>query len=83
MGAVKVHIFSEKAAKFCEIFPLLLSTVHTDKSKGKITQNFVVISEYMNFMHGQLVNWKTLRSPSMKAIVTKANTQCNKSIPDV
>ena len=56
MGAVKVHIFSEKAAKFCEIFPLLLSTVHTDKSKGKITQNFVVISEYMNFMHGQLVN---------------------------
>ena len=24
-------------------------------------------------MHGQLVNWKTLRSPSMKAIVTKAN----------
>ena len=34
-------------------------------------------------MHGQLVNWKTLRSPSMKAIVTKAKTQCDKSIPDV
>ena len=42
-------IYSEKAAKFCEIFPLLLSTVHTDKSKGKISQNFVAFSEYMNF----------------------------------
>ena len=26
----------EKATKFCEIFPLLLTTVHTVKSKGKI-----------------------------------------------
>ena len=29
-------------------------------------------------MHGQLVNWKTLRSPSMKANVTKANTMRQK-----
>ena len=42
-------IYSEKATKFCEIFPLLLNTVHTVKSKGKISQNFVVFSEYMNF----------------------------------
>ena len=42
-------IYSEKATKFCEIFPLLLSTVHTDKSKGKISQNFVAFTEYMNF----------------------------------
>ena len=42
-------IYSEKAAKFCEIFPLLLTTVHTVKSKGKILQNFVAFSEYMNF----------------------------------
>ena len=42
-------IYSEKAAKFCEIFPLLLTTVHTVKSKGKISQNFVTFSEYMNF----------------------------------
>ena len=42
-------IYSEKATKFCEIFPLLLSTVHTDKSKGKISQHFVAFSEYMNF----------------------------------
>ena len=42
-------IYSEKATKFCEIFPLLLTTVHTVKSKGTISQNFVAFSEYMNF----------------------------------
>ena len=42
-------IYSEKATKFVEIFPLLLTTVHTVKSKGKISQNFVAFSEYMNF----------------------------------
>ena len=42
-------IYSEKATKFCEIFPLLLTTVHTVKSKGKISKNFVAFSEYMNF----------------------------------
>ena len=42
-------IYSEKATKFCEIFPLLLTVVHTVKSKGKILQNFVAFSEYMNF----------------------------------
>ena len=42
-------IYSEKATKFCEIFPLLLTTVHTVKRKGKIPQNFVAFSEYMNF----------------------------------
>ena len=36
------------AKKFCEIFPLLLTTVHTVKSKGKISQDFVAFSEYMN-----------------------------------
>ena len=40
-------IYSEKATKFCEIFPLLLTTVHTVQSK--ILQNFVAFSEYMNF----------------------------------
>ena len=42
-------IYSEKATRFCEIFPLLLTTVHTVKCKGKISQNFVAFSEYMNF----------------------------------
>ena len=41
-------IYSEKATKFCKIFPLLLTTVHTVKSKGKISQNFVAFSEYIN-----------------------------------
>ena len=52
-------IYSEKATKFCEIFLLLLTTVHsTVKSKGKISQNFVAFSEYMNFnkIH-QANNW--------------------------
>ena len=45
-------IYSEKATKFCEIFKLLLTTVHTVKSKVKISQNFVAFSEYMNFTSG-------------------------------
>ena len=44
-------IYSEKATKFYEIFILLLTTVHTVKSKVKISQNFVAFSEYMNFMY--------------------------------
>jgi hypothetical protein len=45
-------IYSEKATKFCEIFPLLLTTVRYIQSKvgkGKISQNCVAFSEYMNF----------------------------------
>ena len=42
-------MYSVKAAKFCEIFPLLLTTVHTVKSKGKILEFFLAFSEYMNF----------------------------------
>ena len=42
-------IHFEKATKFCEIFPLLLTSVHTVKSKGKISQNVLAFSEYMNF----------------------------------
>ena len=42
-------IYSTKATKFCEIFPLFLTAVHTVKSKGKISQNFVALSEYVNF----------------------------------
>ena len=42
-------IYSEKAKKICKIFPLLLSVCTVDKSKGKISQNFVTFSEYTNF----------------------------------
>ena len=48
LPAVKL-IYSEKATIFCEIFTLLLTTVHTVKSKVKILQNFVAFWEYMNF----------------------------------
>ena len=43
-------INSEKASKFCKIVALLLTTVHTIKSKVKISKNFVAFSEYMNFI---------------------------------
>ena len=54
-------IYSEKTTKLCEIFPLLLTTVHTRethllylvhtvKSKGKISQNFVAFSEYFGLI---------------------------------
>ena len=42
-------IYSEKATEFCEISPLLLTICTVVKSKGKISQNFVAFSEYMNF----------------------------------
>ena len=42
-------IYSEKATKFCDIFDLLLTVCTVVKSKGKISQNFVAFSEYMNF----------------------------------
>ena len=50
-------IYSEKATKFCEIFPLLLTAVHTVKSKGKISRNFVAFSEYINFTKPLLLNF--------------------------
>jgi hypothetical protein len=53
-------MYSEKATKFCKIFPLLLTTVHTVKSKGKISKNFAAFSEYMNF--NDLKFWKEYES---------------------
>ena len=47
---MKQFIYSENATKFCEIFLVLLTTVNTVKSKGKISQNFVVFLEYINFI---------------------------------
>ena len=48
LGRVK-FIYSEKVAKFCEIFTLLLTGTAQDKSKVEILQDFVALSEYMNF----------------------------------
>ena len=47
--SVLKFIHSEKATKFCEIFPLLLTVCTVVRSKGKISQNFMAFSEYMNF----------------------------------
>ena len=44
-------IYSEKATKFWEIFSLFLTVCTVVKSMGKISQNFVAFSEYMNFMY--------------------------------
>ena len=44
----KKFIYSEKATKFCEIFSLLFYVVPVE-SKVEISQNFVAISEYINF----------------------------------
>ena len=44
------YIYSEKATKFCKIFPIRLTVCTVVKSKGKISQNFVAFSEYMNFI---------------------------------
>ena len=49
LNLILKFIYSEKAAKFCEIFHILLTTVYTVKSKGVISQSFVAFSEYMNF----------------------------------
>ena len=39
-------IYSEKATKFCEIFPLLLTVCTVVKSKEKISQNFGLLRIY-------------------------------------
>ena len=44
-------VYSEKATKFCEISILLLSTVHTEKSKVEILHNFEAFSERMKFIN--------------------------------
>ena len=62
-------IYSEKATKFCEIFPLLLTTVRTVKSKGKFSQNFVTFSEYMKF--------KILRQKVDQEAFTKVKSRTN------
>ena len=47
-------IYSEKATKFCKIFILLLTGTTYDKIKVKISHDFGVFSEYMNFNRGDI-----------------------------
>ena len=44
-------IYCEKTTKFCEISTLLLSVCPVDKSKVEISQNFVAVQEYTNFIY--------------------------------
>ena len=43
-------IYSEKATKLCEIFPLLLTVRTVVKSNVKISQNFEAFLDYMYFI---------------------------------
>ena len=47
--ALVKFIYSDKAAKFCEVSTLLLTVCTVVKSKMEILQNIVAFSEYMNF----------------------------------
>ena len=47
---VLTFIYSEKATQFCEISTVDLSYVVLVKSTVEISQNFVVFSEYKNFI---------------------------------
>ena len=60
--SVLKFIYSEKATKFCEFFTLLLTGTTWDKSKVKISQNFVAFSEYMNFSVKMVVEFEELRT---------------------
>ena len=50
-------IYSEKATKFCKIFPLILTVCTVVKNKGNISQNFVAFSDYMIFIMARV--WYT------------------------
>ena len=72
-------IYSEKATKFCEIFPLLFTVCTVVKSKRKISQNFVAFSEYMNFINVRLL-YKIiifLLTASYASIVVKGTFFCH------
>jgi hypothetical protein len=49
MNSCVKFIYSEKATKFCELSPLLLTGTPKYKIMVKILKNFVAFSEYMNF----------------------------------
>ena len=66
-------IYFEKATNFCEISTLLLTIVHTVKSKVEILRNFVAFSEYTNFKTAYHSRRRTLHSS------LKLNIKCCRS----
>ena len=71
-------IYSEKATKFCNIFPLLLTVCTVVKSKGKILQNFVAFSKYMNFNNKfwvqKPIKRKRIKIPTWKCLRMGTNS---------
>ena len=61
-------IYSEKATTFCEIFNLLLTVCTVVKSKVKFLQNFVALSEYMNFKYRGA--WAKKKFRLVKSVLT-------------
>ena len=61
-------IYFEKATKFWKIFTLLLTGTTEDKSKVKILQNFVALSEYMNFNVEILIEEKSRQYCNIKSL---------------
>ena len=72
-------MYSEKATKFCEIFPLILTVCTAVKSKGKILQNFVAFSEYMNFKQLYLINIP-IHLGNCKICVAKKSKICKSKV---
>ena len=60
-------IYSEKATKFCEISTLLLSVCTVDKSKVKISQNFVAFSEHTNLLQVSQL-WNSIKIRNMEHV---------------
>ena len=63
---------------FCEIFTLLLTTVHTVKSEVKILQNFVAFSEYMNFTTRYFFQLKSKQLEFLKKHIKAAKASFEK-----
>ena len=68
-------IYSEKAAKFCEISNLFQSVCTVDKSKVEISQNFVAFSEYMNFKENSTLTMRERNLERYILIPTPPNSE--------
>ena len=68
-------IHSEKASKFCEIFPLLLSFVVPVESKVEISQKFVAFSEYMNFNNKEKITTHLIGQETLSTIGDTVTSQ--------
>ena len=68
-------LYSKKATKFGEIFPLLLTECTVVKSKGKISQNFVAFLEYKNFIPcPYFLIWPPFRDKYFRSILVQIKT---------